>query len=289
MNGRICIVTGANSGLGLVTATALVQLGAHVVMLCRNEQKGKAALAEVQAAALDGGSAELIRADLASLDSIRKFVQAFEARHDELHLLVNNAGLYLPTRSTSADGFESTFAINHLGPFLLTNLLMPRLRAGARAGAHARIVNVSSLGHLLGKVPFDDLGYERRYWGFGAYCDTKLMNILHARELARRHAPDHIDANALHPGAVATGFAQDEPGMMDSLMKRFGRYVLLTPEDGARTSIHLATSPDAEGITGKYWVRCKPAWCKPLARDDATAERLWSVSEDLCTKGRAVT
>lgn len=276
MQGKVVIVTGANSGVGKETARALARKGAQVVMACRNPQRGEAALAELRADVGAAGQLELMLLDLASLASVRRFAAAFCERYPRLDVLVNNAGVYLPRRQHSADGFELTFAINHLGPFLLTRELLPLLQESAPA----RIVNVSSAGHMLGWIPWRDLQAERHYFGLARYCHSKLANILHAHELARRLAGSGVTANSLHPGGVASGFAQNEwsPFMV---MFKLAKPFLISTAQGASTSIYLASSPEVATVSGQYFARCKPARTARRARSDEDARRLWQLSEQL--------
>jgi NAD(P)-dependent dehydrogenase (short-subunit alcohol dehydrogenase family) len=215
--------------------------------------------------------------DLAKLSSVRSFASAFRARHPRLDVLVNNAGVFLSERHLTEDGFEQTFQVNHLGPFLLTSLLIDGLGPGGR------IVNVSSDAHrsARGGVSFDDLQREHGYAAMRVYGETKLANILFTRELARR-LPAGVTANAVHPGGVRTGFGMDgdahgfwRVGIM------IARPFMLTPARGARTSVYLASSPEIAGHTGEYWVRCRPRTPTDAAQDDDAARRLWELSERL--------
>lgn len=279
MNGKVVLVTGANSGIGKVTALALAKLGARVLMGARNREKGEAALRDVQAAS-GNPAVELVLGDVSSMVSVRAMAADVLSRAERLDVLVNNAGLILGDRRTSVDGYELTFATNHLGPFLLTNLLLERLKASAPA----RIVNVASIAHMRAwrGMRFDDLQAERGYNSLETYGRSKLANILFARSLAKRLAGTGVTANALHPGAVATKFATDgdAPGLFQWFYEN-AQFTMLTPERGATACIHLASSPKAEGITGKYFIGRKPAWSAPWARDDGAAARLWEVSEML--------
>ena len=279
LTGKNAIVTGANSGIGKVTAHALVELGASVTLACRNPMRGQAAVDEIEAAT--GRRPDLLICDFSDLDTIRRAAAQYREGHEALHLLVNNAGAYFPRRRESPQGYEMSMAVNHLGYFLFTHELRPLLEASAPA----RIVNVASAGHRIGRLDFDDLHFSRRpYVGFVAYGTSKLMNILFTRELARRLDGTGVTANCLHPGAIGTGFAQDEPGIFGRFMGLFG-FLLSTPEQGARTSIHLATSPEVDGITGGYFARRRPARSSRTGRDMALAGRLWTASESLCEIG----
>lgn len=275
MIGKIVVVTGANAGIGKATALGLARMGATVVLLCRSKSKGEAAQAEIKAAS-DNPQIDLILADFASLAAVRRAAETFQARYDRLDVLVNNAGLYLGERLLSADGYEMTFAVNHLAPFLLTNLLLEQLQAGAPS----RIVNVSSGAHAAGRIRFDDLQATRRYQGFRVYADSKLANILFTTELARRLAGTGVTANSLHPGAVASNFALDTGGFFGQLFK-LARPFMRTSEQGAQTSIYLASAPEVADVSGQYFTDNKPARTAPQANDAAVARRLWEVSAEL--------
>ncbi|MFZ5477713.1 MAG: SDR family oxidoreductase [Myxococcota bacterium] len=264
MHGKVCIVTGANTGIGLATAKALAGMGAHVVLACRDRAKGEAAAA---------GVGELMLLDLASLRSVRAFAEDFRARFDRLDVLVNNAGLLAPARTVTEDGHELTFQVNHLGPFLLTSLLLPMLRASAPS----RIVNVSSRAHVGRKPALDDVEGERRWSSWDAYGRSKLYNILFTRELARRLDGTGVSANACHPGLVASSFQRNVPAILRGPWELLG----LSPESGARTQIWLATSPEVEGKSGGYYWRRAPSWVSGHGRDDAAATALWELSEGM--------
>ena len=276
MQGKTVLVTGANQGIGKATAIALAQQGARVVIVARNPDKGTAALADIHAAS-GRDDAELIVADLSSQAEVRRAAAEFRARHDRLHVLVNNAGVYVPERHTTVDGLEETFALNHLGYFLLTRELLPVLRASAPA----RIVNVSSEAHRHAHMRWDDLLFERHHYrGFKAYGQSKLANVLFTYELARRLEGTGVTANCLHPGVIASGFGQTYGGAM-SLLVKIGRPFLLTPEQGARTSIYLASSPEVEGVTGKYFSKSRPVRSNGLSYCQPAQEKLWALSEEM--------
>jgi NAD(P)-dependent dehydrogenase (short-subunit alcohol dehydrogenase family) len=274
---KVALVTGANVGIGLETARGLARAGAAVIMTARDPDRGRAAVEDVKAST-GRDDVELLHLDLASFDSVRRAAEEVKSRHDRLHLLVNNAGLVLSERRETEDGLEATMGINHFGPFLFTRLLQDLLRASAPA----RIVNVSSDAHRRSPgLDFDDLMRERRkYSGMAAYCDSKLANILFTRELARRLDGSGVVAHALHPGVVRTGFAQDGDvkGVLDVLVKVF-RPLFLSPADGAKTSLHVATSDDAGATSGEYWSKERRTTPEAPARDDAAAGTLWEVSE----------
>jgi retinol dehydrogenase-12 len=277
VHGKTVLVTGANTGIGLETAAALAEMGASVVLTARDETKGQSAVAEIRQRQPNADvHAGLV--DFSRLDDVRRFAGEFSSRHEKLHVLVNNAGAMLSERSTTPDGLETTFQVNHLGPFLLTSLLLDKLKASAPA----RIVNVASTAHRGGSLDFDDLQSENGYNGMRVYGTSKLCNILFTRELARRLEGTGVTANSLHPGTVRTGFGQD--GDSKGFM-RFGlaliRPFILSPARGAKTQIHLASSPAVEGKTGLYWSRSRPSRPTKVAQDDEAARRLWEVSEKL--------
>ena len=280
MKGKTVVITGANTGIGKETAVGLAEMGASVVLACRNRAKAEAAADEVRARS-GNDDVQLVDLDLADLDSVRACADEVLERFDRLDVLINNAGLELGKRATTKQGFETTFGVNHLGHFLLTNRLLDRLRASAPA----RIVNLSSVGHHFarGGIPWDDLQWETsRYRASGAYCASKLANLLFTRELARRLPADQVTVNACHPGAVRSEFASsDDMGRAYGALMKAGGLFLISSKSGARTSIYLASSPDVEGKTGGYYVRRKPGHPSKHAQDDAAAQRLWDVSEKL--------
>lgn len=279
MKGKTVIVTGANTGIGLETARALARLGAHVVMAARNQEKGLAAVAEVKRST-GNDAVELAVFDLASLSSVRKGAAELLERCGRIDVLVNNAGLVLGSRQTTRDGFEATFGINHLGPFLLTKLLLPRITETRGA----RIVNVSSRAHKRVRgIWFDDLMVERRpYIGFQVYCHSKLANVLFTRELARRLEGTGVTANSLHPGVVATEFAAlGDVGLLHATVSRLLRPFMLTAEEGARTTVYCVTNPELSAVSGKYFADSREARPSRAACDEAAALRLWQRSEEL--------
>ena len=272
LDGKTCVITGASSGLGLATATALAQMGARTVLVCRDRARGEAALNEIVQTTRNR-DVELMLADLSSQAAIRKLADDFLSTERPLHVLVNNAGAINMRRSLTIDRIETTFAVNHLAYFLLTLLLLDRLKASAPA----RIVNVTSEGHRTTGIRFDDLGGERDYSPFRAYCQSKLANVLFTYELARRLDGSRVSANSVHPGAVATRLAQNNAGWVRLLFRLAGVF-FRSPERGAATSVHLASAPDLEGVTGKYFADCKEKRSSPASYDEATARRLWDVS-----------
>jgi NAD(P)-dependent dehydrogenase (short-subunit alcohol dehydrogenase family) len=272
MRGKVCMVTGANSGLGLVTVHELARRGAEVVLVCRDAAKGQRAIDEVRAA-VPGSSLDLLLADFASLDDVRRLARDYDASGRRLDVLVNNAGLMLTERRTTRDGFEYTFAVNHLAPFLLTNLLLDSLR---RSGS-SRIVNVASRAHTRASLDFDDLNSERRFDGWTVYCRSKLCNVLFNRELARRIAGSGVTANALHPGVIATGFGREATGLWKWALA-LARSFMATPEKGADTQVYLACAPEVAGVNGAYFVNRRQVATSAAGADEAAARRLWETS-----------
>lgn len=277
MHGKVCLVTGANSGIGRVTALGLAERGAIVVLVCRNEESGGPVLDEIERQG-GSGTATLLTADLSSQRQVRAAAAAFLARFDRLDVLINNAGVARRgARRVSEDGLEATFAVNHLAPFLLTTLLLDRLKASAPA----RVITVSSAAHRTYALDFDDLQLERRYSGFGAYARSKLANILFTHELSRRLEGTGVTANCMHPGVVATGIFRNQPRWVRAV---FTNPLTLTPEQGADTLLWLATVPEVAEVSGRYFVRRKPRRPSRAARDPATARRMWEASEALTAR-----
>jgi len=279
--GKVVVITGGNSGIGKEAAIGIARTGANVVVAARNPTKAAAAVAEIEQSADAQGRVETMPIDLASFASVRTFAETFTAKYDRLDVLVNNAGLVLRKRVETVDGHETQFQTNHLGHFLLTGLLHDTLVRSAPA----RVINVSSHAHKMarGGLDFDDLEWaSRRYRGFGVYCDTKLMNVLFTREFARRNDPDVITANALHPGFVSSNFGRDgDMGMLGTIGMPIAVLFAISPPKGALTSIYLATSPDVADVSGQYFVKCRAQQPAKAALDDATAARLWEISEKL--------
>ncbi len=275
LDGKVCLITGATGGIGLEAAKALGRMGATVVLVGRDPGRTEAAVQAVRQAAPDA-KVDWLRADLTSLKSVREAAETFRSRYPRLDVLLNNAGLILDRREVTVDGLEATMATNHYGPFLLTHLLLDLLKASAPS----RIINVSSEGHRLGKLDFDDLQSERRYDGIRVYGTSKLANILFTRALAKRLEGTGVTANALHPGVVRTGFGHNTKGFFRHLVKLTSPF-MISAEKGARTSIYLASSPEVAAVTGQYFIRSRRRKPSSDARSDELAERLWQVSERL--------
>jgi NAD(P)-dependent dehydrogenase (short-subunit alcohol dehydrogenase family) len=279
MHGKVVVVTGSNVGIGLETAVGVAALEATTVLACRNRAKAEAAAREVTQRTWND-DVHVVSLDLADLASVKKAAEDILSRWDRLDVLVNNAGGTWSARRLTAQGFEYTLGVNHLGPFYLTNLLLPRLQAVGPS----RIVNVTSVGHHAAwhGMRFDDLQSERGYEAMEAYCRSKLANVLFTRQLATRLGGTGVTANAVHPGPVRSGFGMD--GDLTGFMgfgTRLVRPFEISPRRGAKTSIFVATSPDVATKTGMYWVRSKPGHMSRRARDDEAAARLWGESEKL--------
>ena len=274
MDGKIVLITGGTSGIGKAAATALAAMGAEVTVTGRNRERGEAALREIRRGS-GSEQVSLMLANLAVQAEVRKLAEEFKERHDRLDVLVNNAGLIQSRRTETPDGIELTLAVNHLAPFLLTNLLLELLKESAPS----RIITVSSEARRNAEIDFDDLLSERRYLAFPVYGMTKLANILFTYELAERLEGTGVVANCLHPGGVNTNFGDNNrsPGIL--LFRAFKPF-MRSPEQGADTIIYLATSPEAEGMSGKYLTdREEVSPAQP--RDEALQKRLWEVSEEL--------
>jgi NAD(P)-dependent dehydrogenase (short-subunit alcohol dehydrogenase family) len=280
MNGKICMVTGATSGIGAATAEGLAQRGATLILVGRNREKCEATADQFRSRT-GNSSIECLVADLSSQADIRGLARQFRDKHSRLDVLINNAGGIFMTRRQTVDGLEMTFALNHLAYFLLTTLLLDSLEASAPS----RIINVSSCGHERADgIVFDDLQSERGYRGFKAYHRSKLANLLFTYELARRLSGTDVTVNALGPGVVATNIGRNNRWIwriLKPLVDVLFRMNYISPEEGARTAIHLAASPDVDGLTGLYFAKEEPTASSEASRDEATARRLWKVSEEL--------
>lgn len=273
--GQTALVIGATSGIGKAIAVGLGRMGAEVAITAREEAKGKAALAEIQLDA-PGAKLQLFLCNFGSLGSIRALAAEVGRRLPKLQILVNNAGSMNQFRKTSADGLELTFAANHLGYFLLTNLLLPKLEASAPA----RIISTASAAHRAGKVDFDDLQSEKGYSAFRVYGTSKLENILFTRELARRLEGRGVTANCFHPGAVRSGFGRNDPGFISFLISLGGPF-LRTPEKAAETALYLASAPELANVSGRYFANVAEAKPSRAAQNDGDARKLWDMSEKI--------
>ena len=273
MQGKVCIVTGGNTGIGKETARGLAQRGATVVLACRDVEKATAARDDI-AKSTGRSDVEVEALDLGSAASIRAFAARFKEKHARLDVLVNNAGVWATSRGTTSDGFESTFGVNHLGTFLLTQELLPLLKSSAPS----RIIVLSSALHYRGKMVWDDLQYERRsYSGTSAYNQSKLANVLFTIALAKRLEGTKVTVNAVHPGVVATELSRNFPRLLMKIANLF----MLTPEQGAACSLHVATAPELSGVTGQYFEKSRIKAPAKAALDEAAQERLWELSESL--------
>jgi NAD(P)-dependent dehydrogenase (short-subunit alcohol dehydrogenase family) len=275
MKGNVCIVTGANAGIGKETALSLAKKGASVVMVARSRERGEAARDAIRAES-GNENVDLMLADLSVQDDIYDLAQAFRTRYDRLDVLVNNAGAIFMERKESADGLEITFALNHMGYFILTNLLLDMLKASAPA----RIINVSSDAHRGASLDFNDLQHEESYSGFDVYGESKLMNILFTHELARRLEGTGVTANSVHPGFVGSNFAKNN-GLLARIAMTVLRPFARSPEKGAETPIYLASSPEVAGVNGEYFKDKEAKRSSRASYNEETARRLWEVSESL--------
>src|SRR5215211_9302361 len=275
MEGEVALITGGTSGIGKAAATALAAMGAEVMVSGRNKERGSPDEEEIRE---QSGSEKvsLVLADLAVQAEVRGLARAFQERHDRIDVLVNNAGVILSRRAETPDGIELTLAVNHLAPFLLTNLLLDLLKESAPS----RIVTVSSDAHRWAKIDLDDLQSRKRYRGMQVYGKTKLANIMFTYELAERLEGTEVTANCMHPGGVNTNFGNNQGGPMNLLFRLFKPF-MRSPEQGADTLIYLASSPEVEGMTGKYLADRKVKAASDAAYDETTRKRLWEASEEL--------
>jgi NAD(P)-dependent dehydrogenase (short-subunit alcohol dehydrogenase family) len=274
MTGRTVLVTGATGGIGKATAVGLAAMGAHLAITGRDRDRTEAAAREIRAAG--GGPVDVFVGDLSAQAEVRRLAAEVLERLARLDVLVNNVGGYWNSRHVTADGLERTFALNHLAPFLLTNLLLDRLTKSAPA----RVVTVASNAHSMGRIDFDDLQGARSYSGSRAYDQSKLANVLFTYELARRLQGTPVTANAVHPGMVNTSFGAEDPGGTQRLLVPFIRPFMKSPARGAATSIHVASAPELEHVTGRYFANSKPKRSSERSHDEAVAARLWRVSSE---------
>ena len=275
MKNQVCIVTGANSGIGEETALSLAKLGATVILLCRNYERGNITLKNIISES-NNKNVELMLCDLSSQNSIFDFTSKFKNKYDRLNVLINNAGILLNKRTISVDGIENTFAINHLGPFILTNSLLNLLKSSSPS----RIINVSSSAHYRTNFDIDNLQGEKKYSSFDAYCKSKLYNVLFTYELSRKLAGSNVTVNCLHPGFIPTNLFANSLFFYKAIVKILSP-ILIDAKSGSKTSTYLATSKDVENITGKYFVKCKPRKSSKISYDKSTSKNLWNISEKL--------
>lgn len=286
MHGKVCMITGATSGIGKATALALGKLGARLVLVCRDQAKAQSVVRELRECTGNGATALMI-GDLSRLRHVRAIAAEFSRDYERLDVLVNNAGAMFPRRFETEEGFEMTLAVNHLAPFLLTNLLIEKLKA---AGA-ARVINVNSDAHEKAVIDFDDIQmrhcYPRGGVGMRAYGKAKLANLLTTYELARRLRDTGVTVNALHPGYVATNIlpldTASGPICLLNPLWRLAKHAILTPEQGAATPVYLASSADIENLSGFYFEKCTPVASSSASRDNALQSRMWNISEELTT------
>ena len=281
MAGRTVLITGGTGGIGRATALGLATMGAHLAITGRD--RGRAANAADEIHAVGGGPVDVFIADLSSQSEVRRLADDVLKQLARIDVLVNNAGGYWNTRHVTADGLERTFALNHLAPFLLTSLLLDRLKQSAPA----RVVTVSSNVQAFGRIDFDDLQGERSYSGARAYNQSKLANVLFTYQLASRLQATSVTANALHPGVVSTSFGAEDPGRAQRLFTPFVRPFMKTPVRGAATSVRLASDPGLEQVTGRFFANGKLRKSSKRSYDEATAARLWQVSAALAAPAGA--
>lgn len=279
MQGKTVVITGATSGIGAVTATTLARQGAKIVFIARDRARGEQMLQQLRAISPNAGHL-LHRADLSLMSEAKRVAGAIAGSEQKIDLLVNNAGAVFSSRELTSEGLEKTFATNHMAYFVVTAVLLERLKATPGA----RIVSTASDAYKAARMHFDDLQSARRYGAFGIYGRSKLMNILFTRLLARRLAGTGVTANCHHPGFVATRFGDSGSGFMNFVLQTSKRFAL-TPEQGAQTMLYLASSPEVAKVTGTHFFKCKPAKLMRQARSDADAQRLWDVSAELSGVG----
>lgn len=275
MQGKVVVITGATSGIGAVAAEQLAAMGARIVLVARDKARAEAELARLHERGT-GPQSTVHYADLSRLEEMKRVGREIAAAESRIDVLINNAGALFSHRTETADGLEMTFATNHMSYFVLTGMLRQRLAASAPA----RVINTSSDAHRRARLDFDDLQSFKNYAGFRVYGRSKLCNILYTRELARRLEGTGVTANSLHPGFVATRFG-DQSGGAFSVIVRLAKYFAISPEKGAETIVHLASSGDVAGVSGEYFYKCRPVAPTKEAQDDEAARRLWQESEKL--------
>lgn len=282
MQGKTVLVTGATNGIGQVSAMKLAEQGARVLIGGRSREKAEAVAGQIRAA---GGKADVVLADLSLLSGTRALAEQVLAATDRLDVLVNNAGAFFWERQETSEGHEMTFALNHMSYFVLTHALLDLLKRTAAAQGEARIVNVSSDAHKGSRLDLGDLEMSARYQGFGAYSRSKLMNVMFTYALARRLAGSGVTTNALHPGAVATGFGRNNSGIV-AMGIRLLSPLMLSPEKGARTTVHLASAAEVRGVSGKYFSNSRETSSSAASYAVEVQERLWQMSEALAAQAQ---
>lgn len=277
MHGKVCLVTGATSGIGKETALGLARIGAHVVLVSRTSEQGEAVRAEIKEQSGGNEAIDVLVADLSSQASVRQLASDFLARYQTLHVLINNAGVMMGQRTVTVDGIETMFAVNYLAPFLLTNLLL----AVIKASAPARIINVASVAANV-TIDFTDVRECKKYSGYNQYQRSKLALVLFTYEMARRLQGTGVTVNCLHPGTVSTNILRNPPRLIGLVRKvPLASLVFISAQKGAETSLYLATAPEVESVTGKYFVKKKEARSAKQSYDEQVAQRLWRVSAEM--------
>ena len=276
MENKLCVITGANSGIGYETTKALAAKGAFVVMVCRNEDKAEAAKKAIINEISDAGLA-IVLCDFASMDDIRRAATEIAQEYEKIDILINNHGFIAKEFDTTVDGLEQTFGVNHIGYFLFTNLLLPQVKAAGKS----RIINVASTAHRRGEFDPDNIQLQSGYDNWKAYGNSKLFNILFTKELADRLNDTDVTANSLHPGVIASNFGQSSTWFVKVFYKLAAPF-MKDNREGAETTIYLATSPEVEEVSGAYFSNCKVATPSKAARDPEAAKKLWEISEETC-------
>jgi NAD(P)-dependent dehydrogenase (short-subunit alcohol dehydrogenase family) len=276
MKNKIVVITGATGGMGRVTAEALAKMGATVVILARNKTKAETTVQEIKSAT-GNANISFIEMDLDSLASVKKAADELKRRYEKIDVLINNAGVTLDKRQLTNDGFERTFQVNHLSHFLLTHLLLDQIKAAGKG----RIINLSSGAQAMGKIDFSNLQGEKNYKGLNIYCNSKLMNVLFTYELAERLKGTGVTVNALHPGVVATDFGKGTSDGFIGFMVKYLRFMMISPDKGSQTAIYLASSPGIDGVTGKYFVKKKPAGTNKQSYDAELRKEFFETSREM--------
>ena len=276
MNNKLCVITGANSGIGFETTKALAKKGAYMVMVCRNEDKAEEARQQIIDETSNPGI-DIVLCDFAIQSEIRKAAEHIKSNYDKIDVLINNHGYLASEREETVEGLEKTFAVNHIGYFLFTNLLLDHIKSSD----YGRIISVASEAHRTGDFDPENLQLSEGFQPWKAYGNSKLFNILFTKELAHRLSDSHVTANCLHPGVVATNFAQSGSWIMKTFFN-IGKLFFISPKKGAQTSIYLASSPEVENVNGAYFKNKKAATPSKTARDAEAASELWKMSEKLC-------